>query len=513
MFRIVCCPFVIVCLLALAITPGCGGGADGGGGGGGGESSGPHTDLTPVTSVSEADIIHFLNRTHFGFNPADLATVQAQGYTAYVDWMLSMPTQTSVINAATSAEISDMNYPGLTELLRWWVYIMNRTANPFQEVLAMFWHDHFATSVDAIDLTATHWVWDHIDLWRSHTTGNFGDILYRMATDQLMLVWLNGVDSTVTAPNENFAREFWELFSLGADNGYTQQDIEQAARSFTGYRSVFWNDAFGSGFHSRRVVWENNRHDNGTKTILGRTVTGNGQQEYRDIVDLTLDARGMHVARFICRKLWEYFVYRNPGSIVINDLAQGFVASGFDLKALYRRILLSKAFFSAKAREPLIKNVLEHHVGYMRATGLFINSQRIDFSLRRCGQEPTRPPTVNGWPKHTGWLSSQQMLERANFLRDCNVYYTDPPQSGWSAGALLPPGVTTDQQVVDYLARLMQVQLTPDQRADAITYINSDRNSGGVISQPWDVNNATQRDKKIRGLLYIYGLHATYQLK
>ena len=424
-----------------------------------------------------------------------------------------MPAQTSVENAATAAEISDVNFPGSTAIMRWWVHIMNRTANPFQEVLAMFWHDHFAASSDALDLTATFWLWDHVDLWRNHVTGTLGDLLYDMSTDWLMLVWLNGAESTVTAPNENFAREFWELFSLGADNGYTQADIEQAARSFTGYRNVFSANHFGPGLDSRQIVWEPARHDNGTKTIFGQTVTSNGQQEYRDIVNLTLNQRGTQVAQFICRKLWEYFVYRNPGNAVISELAQGFVASGFALNAPSRRIFRSNAFFSDRAREPLVKNVMEHHVGYMRATGLFINSQRIDFSLRECGQEPTRPPTVNGWPKHMAWMSSQSVLERGNFLRDCNFYFADPPQAGWDAGALLPVGVTTDAQVVDYLAYLLQVTLTPAQRAEALTYINSDRNAGGVFSQPWDIGSATQRDKKIRGLLYIFGLHPTYQLR
>src|SRR5690606_20830137 len=99
-----------------------------------------------------------------------------------------------------------------------------------QEVLAMFWHDHFAASADALDGTAGHWLHAHMDMLRNQTTGKFADLLETMSRDWLMLVWLDGVDSTVTAPNENFAREFWELFSLGADNGYTQQDIEEAAR-------------------------------------------------------------------------------------------------------------------------------------------------------------------------------------------------------------------------------------------------------------------------------------------
>src|SRR5690606_34192354 len=171
---------------------------------------------------------------------------------------------------------------------------------------------------------------------------------------------------------------------------------------------------------------------------------------------------------------------------------------------------LSIAFFSSRAKQPLIKNVIEHHVGFMRTTGLIINSQQIDFSLRECAQEPLRPPTVNGWPKHQGWLSAHGMLERANFLRDCNFNHAHPPQAGWDGADLLVTGQDSDAEVVDRLAWLLQVTLESSQRQLAIDYLNEDRNAGGVISQPWDPTSAVQRDKKIRGLLYILGLHSTY---
>lgn len=488
------------------------GGSDGSGGGSSPPAD-PGGDLSPMTSLSDADKAHFLNRTHFGIRPTELASLNAMGLEAYVDWMLSMPVDATLEATAKSTHITDADYPGGNELMYWWLHLMFHSQNPFQESLALFWHDHFAASQDALVGDNNWWMYAHVELWRKQTTGKLRDLLYKMATDWLMLVWLNGVESTATAPNENFAREFWELFTLGADNGYSQADIVQGARTFTGYRSVFVPNYFGAGRDSRVVQWDFSRHDNGSKTIFGQTLNGNGAAEYQDLVDLTLAARGTQVASYLCRKLWEYWGYRDPGASLVNDLAQGFIASGFDLKLLYKRILMSKEFFSARAKAGLVKTVLHHHVGYLRTTRCFINMQRIDFSLRGCGQEPTRPPSVNGWPKHNAWLSSQGLIERANFLRDCNFYKTDPGQTGYDAGSLIPSGQTGDAQVVDHLCWLLNVRLETAQRDRCILYLNQDRNTTSVVSQPWDFSNATQRDKKIRGLLYILGQHPTYQLR
>lgn len=468
-------------------------------------------DLSSVNQLSQEDRIYFLERTHFGFKPSELQRLNQMGFEDYLDWMLELQPDTTLESQALAVNIADADYPSTTEIARWWQWLMVKNQNPFQEHLAMFWHDHFATSDEVLDAQSMWWMFDHLNIWRFHGTDNLRDILYRMATDWAMLIWLDGYVSTRNAPNENFAREFWELFTLGADNGYSQADIIEASRAFTGYRRILAANNAGAGRDQYIMVFDANRHDNTSKTIFGQTLTGNGQAEYQDMVDLTLATRP--VAEFVCRKIWEAYVYPNPPQSVIDNLAAGLRSSNYDMKGLFKRIFLSKAFYSATAKDSLIKSPVEHHVGFMRATGLELSTSRIDSALRDIGQRPSQPPTVNGWPTGESWLSSQALLERANFLRDCVYYSHESAQQGLDVGSLIPGNKRSDQDVVDHLAWLLQVQLESNQRQACIDYLNTDRNSGGNFSDPWNFNDPTDRDKKIRGLLYILGQHPSYHLR
>ncbi len=469
--------------------------------------------LAPVTEsdLTQDDLIFFLKRTHFAFRPSELASVNQMGYSAYLDWMLDMQLDPQ-LEADALATVPDPDFPSAAELARWWIYLMVHNPNGFQERLALFWHDHFAASSEVLDAQSRWWYFDHVNLWRTQGTARMTDLLYEMSIDWTMLRWLDGYVSTANRPNENFAREFWELFTLGADNGYTQADIEEASRAFTGYLRVLITDRAGPGRSQYVMEFRPNRHDNTDKTIFGMDFYANGQQEYRDMVNFTLAHRP--VAEFICKKIWEEFVYEAPDSLLMFQLANRFRTTNYDLRDLFKTIFMSKEFFSAKARAGMIKSPIEHNIGFTRATGLEILASRVDSNLNAMGQRPTQPPTVNGWPSGFYWLSSQAMVERANFLRDSVYYRNDAPQQGYDVATLILPGEDSDAQVVDRLAFLLQVQLTPAQRDECILYLNSDKNNQSVtVSQPWDITDSTQKEKKLRGLLYILGQHPTYQLR
>lgn len=469
-------------------------------------------NLAAHNSLSEADKIHFLRRTHFGFVPAELQRLNQMGLGPYLDWMLDLQTQPQLEADALAATVVDPDFPGEAEIARWWIYLMTHNQNPFQEVLALFWHDHFAASQNILAAEARYWAFDHLNLWRLNGTANLVDLLHKMNLDWLMLEWLDGVRSTRFAPNENFAREFWELFTLGADNGYTQAEIVEASKCFTGFRTRLEVDAAGPGRDQLVIEWVPNRHDNNAKTIFGQTVSGNGIGEYRDMVTHTLNNRP--VAEFICRKIWEYFVYLAPSDSLVNSLAARLRGNGYDLKDLLRTIFQSKAFYSAQAKAGIVKNPIEHVIGFQRATGLLVTPTRSDNALNDIGQRPSMPPTVNGWPSGGFWLSSQGMLERANFLRDAVYYRNEAPQAGYDVGTLIPPNMQTAEQVVERFSWLLQVTPTAAQVAEYIDYLNTDRNSGGtILSQPWNINDSVQREKKLRGLLYIMGQHPTYAIR
>jgi hypothetical protein len=464
--------------------------------------------LKPIEHLTDQDLIHFLNRTHFGYRPADLEKIQQMGYEAYLDWMLDLQLDPQLEAEAMSANVQDADFPSAAELARWWIWLMVHNPNAFQERLALFWHDHFATSSSVLVAQSRYWFFDHINLWRTKGADVLVDMLYAMATDWTMLIWLDGYLSTNRAPNENFARELWELFTLGVDNGYTQDDIEEASRAFTGYRRILVPDRAGPGRDQFVMVFDPARHDDTAKTIFGLHLAPNGEQEYRDVIDMTILNRP--VAHFIVRKIWEEFVYEDPPFSVVHALGTRLSGSGYNLKDLLKTIFLSEAFFSPRAKEGMIKSPIEYNVGFMRTTGLKLTPTRIDNNLIANGHRPTQPPDVDGWPSGDFWLSSQGLLERTNFLTDCVRYRNEAPQAGYDVGDLMLPGQTSDEEVVDRLAYLLQVKLTPGQRDECISYLNSDANASSVFAQPWDFDDPVQREKKIRGLLWILGQHPDY---
>jgi hypothetical protein len=470
-------------------------------------------NLSPVetASLTDDDLIHFLKRTHFGFNPTDLEKLKQMGFDAYLEWMLDLKPNYALEQDAKAATVQDPDFPNLNELAQWAQYLQIHNPNAFQEVLAMFWHNHFATAADVLGAQERYWFFDHMNLWRHFGTSTLPDLLHRMATDWSMLVWLDGIFSTRGRPNENFAREFWELFTLGADNGYTEFDIQEASRAFTGYRRVLLPDAAGPGRDQLVITWDPNRHDNTAKTILGVNFPGAGQAEYQNMVSLTLNRRP--VAEFITRKIWEAFAFTEPSELLINELATKFRMEGYQLKVLFRTMFRSHAFFSDRAKVGMIKSPVEHHIGFIRATGLKLTPVRLDNALRNAAQRPTLPPTVNGWPAGSFWLSSQGMVERANFLRDCVYYRNELPQQGYDVSVLIDPALTADHEVVDQLAWRLQVKLNEAQRDACIAYLNQDRNAGGNFDSPWDAGDPDQTEMKLRGLLYILAQHPDHHLR
>ena len=317
--------------------------------------------------------------------------------------------------------------------------------------MGFFWHDHFAVSTIVLDSETRWWMPRHLNLLRNNSVGNLKALVYSVAIDWAMLNFLDGIRSNLRNPNENFARELWELFTLGRDNGYTQQDIEEAARAFTGFQSVLLpppND------NRREIIFNSTLHDATDKTIFGLLLPGrssNGELEYLDMVNLTFDHRP--VAEFIGKKIWEYFVYTDPSQRVIDAVAKLFRDSNYEIAPVLQTIFTSKAFFSDRAKEGLVKSPVEHHIGFVRATGLNVPLVSLDFSLFSTYQRPTRPPDVNGWPSGERWLSAAGMLERANFIRGAIALRGNPPQNDPGGNLLIepllpPPGQRSAAEVV-----------------------------------------------------------------
>ncbi|MFC5520194.1 DUF1800 domain-containing protein [Polaromonas jejuensis] len=288
------------------------------------------------------------------------------------------------------------------ELKTWWMREMIESRTPLQERMTLFWHNHFATSQQKVNSSQAMWR-QHL-LLRAQALGNFRSLLHAVAKDPAMLVYLDGANSRKEAPNENFAREVMELFTLGeATQGgnYTEQDIKEAARAFTGW-SVERDDF---SFKFRPAF-----HDTGDKTVLGRRGNFDGDAA----LDILLEQPA--AARFIVGKLWKEFVSPVPDNTQVERIARRFRASGYDIGMALNELLLTDAFWAEGNRGSLIKSPVDLVVGTVRQFD-FSYTDVMPFALKaaQLGQNLLVPPNVKGWPGQNDWINATTLLERKRF--------------------------------------------------------------------------------------------------
>lgn len=294
------------------------------------------------------------------------------------------------------------------ELKTWWMREMIESPAPLEERMTLFWHNHFATSQQKV--VSSQAMWRQHQLLRTHALGNFRTLLHAVAKDPAMLVYLDGANSRKEAPNENFAREVMELFTLGeASKGgqYSEQDIKEAARAFTGW-SVERDDF---SFKFRPAF-----HDAGSKTLLGRS----GNLDGDAALDILLEQPA--AARFIVGKLWKEFVSPLPNEANEADkaqlerIAQRFRQSGYDISTALRDLLLTDTFWAESNRGSLIKSPVDLVVGTVRQFD-FSYTDVMPFALKtaQLGQNLLVPPNVKGWPGQNDWINATTLLERKRF--------------------------------------------------------------------------------------------------
>jgi len=377
----------------------------------------------------------------------------------------------------------------------WWIHLLLKNTNVFQERLAYFLHDHFATSEEGFSSDFRWTLHRQINLFRRFSLGkgqtldngepglgyDWRQLIIEISKDQAMLDWLDGRVSRVGAPNENFPRELMELFTLGEGNNYTESDIQEIARAFTGFR---WGRLNGQTYLSMEYV--PSRHDGTEKTIFG--VTGkfgydsvhpfkrglpddevDPQDEQGGVIALLFGERAVEASQFICRKLFEFFVYEGATDEMVEALASDLRRAGTDqwnLKPILVRILRSKAMYSSRAMKGQVRNPIEFVIGFLRTTEVDLSANRttnvsqVRLALVDIGQIPINPPDVSGWPTGVAWLGAQAMLERINFLNTAVSKMTDVENQ---IEPLIPPRDTsglTPTQLINHVANVLDVQLS-----------------------------------------------------
>jgi uncharacterized protein (DUF1800 family) len=334
-----------------------------------------------------------------------------------------------------------------------------------QEKLVLLWHGHFTTS--AKDDRAELLMWNQNELHRRMAAGNIKDYVHKISHDPAMLDYLNNTQNRKQHPNENYARELMELFTLGIGN-YTENDIKESARAFTGWTHD------GDDY-----VFQKYAHDNDTKYFLGKSGNFNGD----DIVEIIFQHPAC--AKYLAGKVFKWFAYDEPDAPLVESLASILRDSNWELRPLLRTILTSKAFYSEKAIGVQIKAPVQLVVGSSRLLGTTIQRQGGGFAamsspLNLMGQMPFYPPNVKGWPGGHLWISTSTLFLRYNTVVKMTTGEAFAPVSFSKKGPVerkggrggmkvdfMPTGdeLRTAEEIVDkWVARLIQRPIDSEKR-------------------------------------------------
>ncbi|UYQ93226.1 DUF1800 domain-containing protein [Chitinophaga horti] len=295
------------------------------------------------------------------------------------------------MNEEERRAVQKLNTDGIKDLNVSWMSAMIKTNHPLREKMALFWHGHFACRTQNVLYNQ-----QLLEVIRTHALGNFGDLLTGVSKSPAMLQFLNNQQNRKQRPNENFAREVMELFTMGRGN-YTEKDIKEAARAFTG-----WSFDEVGQFQFRQRV-----HDDGEKTILGKKGNFTGE----DVIQLLLDNK--QTAKYITGKIYRYFVNDTPDEARIQELAGKFYQSGYNISSLMQDIYMADWFYDEKNVGAIIKSPVELIVGLRRAIPMQFEQEETMLLFQRVlGQTLFYPPNVAGWPGGRSWIDSSSLMFR-----------------------------------------------------------------------------------------------------
>lgn len=355
--------------------------------------------MSEQQTFGTVEAVHLLRRLQFGVRPEEVDRAVQDGLDNTLDRLLSEQPesdefqQTEQALRATAFATSDIQ-----DLKIWWLVRMLTSANPLREKLALCWHNHFATSYAKVQSVPMMLVQN--ELFRTYAWGSFPELLHGVARDPAMLVWLDGNANRKRHPNENFAREVMELFTLGIGN-YTEHDIQEAARAF-------------SGWHLRdKAFWFNRtQHDASEKTLFGHT----GHYTGSEVVDLCLAQPAC--ARFLAARLLRSFVTDRPTESQLAQTAQLLTQHQLHIAPVMRALCRDESFFATPQRQAVIKSPLDFVLGTLRPLADQIHWRTVSEILAQLGQDVFEPPSVKGWEGGRHWIQSTSLILRWNFVTE-----------------------------------------------------------------------------------------------
>jgi uncharacterized protein (DUF1800 family) len=340
---------------------------------------------------TEAHVRRLFWRAGFGAAPDEAARWTERGKAATIAWLLDGDGASELAGPAPRIALDPVNEWGHD--LLWWLDRMVRTRRPLVEKLTLFWHDHFATLDQDTPLMLAQ-----NRMLRKRCLGSFRALLGSVTRDPAMLLFLSLADSDKSAPNENYARELMELFTLG--RGYTERDIREAARALTGFRARWGDDGFGGIYYDRAA------HDGGIKRIFGKS----GRYDWRGVLDLV--CRHREHAPFLVGKLWSFFITEPLPRATRDSLARTYRRSGLRIKPVVEAILGHPALYAGLDRPAMVKCPAVFLAGALRSIGRGMDTDDWTWISSSMDQMLFSPPSVAGWEWGPAWLSTNTMRWR-----------------------------------------------------------------------------------------------------
>jgi hypothetical protein len=438
---------------------------------------------------------HLLRRAGFGPTEQRLDQILKQSpqgaVASLIDYDVSVDPLDDLLESVNGFVLPfsriDKNDRFATTAPTWCVYRMLYTQRALQEKLALFWHNRFATSLVKVE---NQMLMHHqIDLFRRMGMGSFRDMLVAVGRDPAMLVWLDGQTNRKGHPNENYAREIMELFALGVGN-YTEKDIQELARAFTGWR-----------VNGEQAFFDGKTFDDGVKEAFGKR--GNFNDE--SAVDLILEQPA--APRFIARKLLQEFVSPYPLPEHVEHYAKRLRECKWEIKPVLTEILTSRLFFSDWAYRSKIKSPLELVIGTALALGGKPHVSFLRDQAAKMGQSILMPPGVKGWDGGEAWINANTILMRFNFaLAATTQRGGEFVRKSEIESHLAACGLDTAEKITDHFSRLLlDGRVDDDARKSFLEYANSNQGKGSA-------SKGENYNPTIRGLLHLIMSSPEYQL-
>ncbi|HNA58174.1 MAG TPA: DUF1800 domain-containing protein, partial [Chitinophagales bacterium] len=362
------------------------------------------TSQIPLMASQQRHVQHLYLRAGFGESPAIVKQRSAKEIKQLVDDLFTESKQyrnlTYLENPAKGKEVSNLkvlllilkSQEQMRELNNVWMGMLASTKAVLREKMTLFWHDHFATSTQFAYLMQLQ-----NNTLRKHALGRFDKLLHAIAKDPAMIIYLNNQQNKKDAPNENFAREVMELFTLGEGNKYTEADIKEAARAFTGW-TVNKKGEF-------EFVAKD--HDDESKTFLGRAGNFNGE----DIINILLEEK--QTAKYVTTKIYKEFVNDNVNDAHVEALSTIFFDSGYDISALMRNIFTADWFYADENMGSLIASPVDLITRFRRLIKMEFKEEKGQFNTQKIlGQVLFFPPNVAGWKGGRNWVDSSTLMLR-----------------------------------------------------------------------------------------------------